>query len=1261
MSEGLQQFLTNRTNEAASATITPSATKSADDNVLPLKPARTSSSSGIAKVKGPYTGNLAETQIDVKIVNSVGSQARASKPVFVGAGNGQLIDAAATGAVPSQKITAVLKQLGTKDKTARIEITGVPFVCKRVGIGGNTLSFTVDDSGLTFTDSSSSLLESISEGDSRFTGLRFDFGGLPLTAQGNIRDETPRIAFNPDPRVYRQYIGSDGAYYIDPPLERDINAGSIVQTVTGSYSVTLSTSAGAWQASTAVSKGQWINVSGDIFEAQDDGVTDGSIPTFDTAQIENETTDNTVTWIYVFAVASETFTNIVTSYDLIVALLSSRFIEPDTTAVIVQDKTPGGLAAEDMPLRSDAFSLGSIKEGSDELIESGELLEVDVQNATTTEEITIQCIGNNVVGSEIWRVKGSNSGLLANAVTNSLYSQSGIQFKVKRFLPESSILVQSEFGPRVSAVNFQANDGINTEFPTVCLNRYAYGVNVKQKTFKFTYQRKPSANCGCATVVTQGNGPLSECLGVEIGGLNVTTASYTYHSRQSNLMDWFADKVESNTSLSDGRHIRSDATDLEVLTNAKNAYLNTLALIHTDSNATLDSELSAWQTSTAYAEGAEVIDGSNQIFQATVGGTSHASTEPTWPTTFGATVTDNDITWTYVRKAPLALWDTYLTGLKTALDALDGQEDLAIGSWIASSEYSVGYIIRPATPNGYLYMAVHSNASVTSGGGTSGGSEPTWPTTVGNEVTDNELIWRCVFDDTGATILNRGVGSEIHGNFMGQSIEISEFIKRYNAQMADVQAASGLTLGKTDAGEEQIGSPCWQDRDDEYYWSVNDGELLPYWTNVQWHSAKSVYDPETGETSIVSTKEVWFDIAIGCTGNLTVGDTFSITVDINDVEENKAYKIGDAFKLSVVAGTSALDLAEGASGNNADIWAILGSISGAFSDYSVERGNEAAYSDSGLSFKILAGDNDNAVGDRWSFELTRLQYQWRQDAASYSSSIDFPASSDALIDGLTLEFDFSDKVLSFENDDVFSFKVIQPYSSAHSVVSDGFSAWASGATAYDIVYDFGSDKDIKYISVLMHKITESASITFELLNAADSVLYSSNPAWKEFSIVDILTSETSARKLKISVTSGSVDDNIGFVYCGIPECISVDAEECRIFPDRLMQEGGNSRIGSKFLGKGHRGQLTWSLAGGTTGGFTVADYNILQAIYDYLKENNDEPFGLVPNFEIEEAFYLVWGSDTFEAIDLRELSLSPDEQDAREFSLAVDLEPVYQY
>ena len=65
----------------------------------------------------------------------------------------------------------------------------------------------------------------------------------------------------------------------------------------------------------------------------------------------------------------------------------------------------------------------------------------------------------------------------------------------------------------------------------------------------------------------------------------------------------------------------------------------------------------AWAADTAYELGDFVLAGSYRA-ECTVAGDSHGTTEPTWPTTVGETIADNEVTWT-IRKLTYTLDTDY--------------------------------------------------------------------------------------------------------------------------------------------------------------------------------------------------------------------------------------------------------------------------------------------------------------------------------------------------------------------------------------------------------------------------------------------------------------------------------------------------------------------------------------------------------------------------------------------------------------------------
>ncbi|MCE5306379.1 MAG: phage tail protein, partial [Acidobacteriales bacterium] len=105
--------------------------------------------------------------------------------------------------------------------------------------------------------------------------------------------------------------------------------------------------------------------------------------------------------------------------------------------------------------------------------------------------------------------------------------------------------------------------------------------------------------------------------------------------------------------------------------------------------------------------------------------TDKSASNPAWAaydilanTRYGAGVDTDDLIY-----AEFAAWAAYC----------EDPDDL--DSWDDATAYVVGDRILPTSPAGYCYRCTTA--------GTSGGTEPTWPTVDGDTVTDNGVVWTC--------------------------------------------------------------------------------------------------------------------------------------------------------------------------------------------------------------------------------------------------------------------------------------------------------------------------------------------------------------------------------------------------------------------------------------------------------------------------------------------------------------------------------------
>jgi hypothetical protein len=145
------------------------------------------------------------------------------------------------------------------------------------------------------------------------------------------------------------------------------------------------------------------------------------------------------------------------------------------------------------------------------------------------------------------------------------------------------------------------------------------------------------------------------------------------------------------------------------------------------------------------------LTGNPGLAECTTAGTS-GTTEPTWGATPGATKSDGSAVWTIqslvsdARGAGAEELRVVVTGVSRP-PGLDSQWDDPTSTtyqvsgysttvaWESGAAFGANVIVVPSVPNGFVYR---------SGGGTSGGSEPTWPLRIGGTVVDGTVTWTCV-------------------------------------------------------------------------------------------------------------------------------------------------------------------------------------------------------------------------------------------------------------------------------------------------------------------------------------------------------------------------------------------------------------------------------------------------------------------------------------------------------------------------------------
>lgn len=236
-----QRFLSNKDSVIREAALTASATATASGTARPIPLDRVGS--GVVQLTGAYSGS-ATAQFDIKISDgSLGATPQASAPILAGPGNGEMADLSVDAGTDPQDFVVTLRELAKPAVTAEANADGLRVLAKADGAAaGNGTFLHVDRSTLTDAETGLLVPSAAVAGSIETSGPAWDFGALPLFADGTINPATARIRFGDDPQVYRQYsIQRNGftVFRFMPALVRPIAAGIKVWSVSGGRTVTI--------------------------------------------------------------------------------------------------------------------------------------------------------------------------------------------------------------------------------------------------------------------------------------------------------------------------------------------------------------------------------------------------------------------------------------------------------------------------------------------------------------------------------------------------------------------------------------------------------------------------------------------------------------------------------------------------------------------------------------------------------------------------------------------------------------------------------------------------------------------------------------------------------------------------------------------------------------------------------------------------------------------------------------------------------------
>jgi hypothetical protein len=586
-----------------------------------------------------------------------------------------------------------------------------------------------------------------------------------------------------------------------------------------------------------------------------------------------------------------------------------------------------------------------------------------------------------------------------------------------------------------------------------------------------------------------------------------------------------------------------------------------------------------------------------------VEGTTSGASEPTWPTTDYATVTEgvaNGVTW----QAMPRYW--------TASEAVAAGTVRIIG---------LGLAVRCITA------------------GTTGSSEPAWLASgvngsfyvwgvIGSTVTDGGVTWRIERAD--GVVYGFGVTvTSADGSPFGPA-KLADYIAAINALLHRALAAAGLTPDFEDASTP--GTVCWQDPGADHWWVPSDPRYLPAFTGVYYHAAIREQDAE-GNEIITATREFGFGIQ-AC--DIVEGDAFTLRIT-GTGNQSVAYVIGDTFRATIIAGAP-VQLGGGQTGNDTLTWQVVGTVEGGFDDYALNRTTRNTYTDGGgLSFLITPGARPFALGDRYTFEVEGGTFRWRRDAGSWQGPLQI-APSVSLADGLAAAF-IAGAAPSHRPGDVYQFAVEATYGPDRLRQPGGGFLRTTGATVIEVIPTGGA---VSHLLIALHTIPSTATVRLQGSNDGFSTTpFDQIIPWARDCMHYALATPTTYARWRVTISAACTAD---WLFLGDPLRLTIPSGRVELgtVTKRLRVPGPARR-----RGLGVRVQHT---------GLTQASVDALYALLEHAGSVDRSRFAIVPNDAEATAAVVTFDADSLEVTD--ELGYQPRDVGKRLLSVALDLQAV---